>query len=158
MGERFNCEIEVCAGVREAVLDADIVCTTTAAREPVLFGEWLMPGAHVNAVGACFSTSRELDTEAVRLARLFTDCRESCENEAGDFIIARDEGAFDGDHLRGELGEVFLGKVPGRVSPDDITIFESLGIAIEDLASAHFIHRRAVESGRGTWLEWGDRK
>ena len=135
--------------------DADIICTTTAAREPVLFGEWLAPGAHVNAVGACFSTSRELDSAAVRLARFFTDCRESCENEAGDFIIPRDEGTIDDDHLRGEVGEVFLGKVPGRVSRNDITVFESLGIAIEDLAAAHFIHRRAMESGVGTWLEWG---
>ena len=155
-GERFDCEIEVSASVREAVRDADIICTTTAAREPVLFGEWLAPGAHVNAVGACFSTSRELDSEAVQLARFFTDCRESCQNEAGDFLIPRGEGAIGDDHLRGEVGEVILGKVPGRVSRNDITVFESLGIAIEDLAAAHFIHRRAMESGVGTWLEWGD--
>ncbi len=153
--ERSGLEIEVCASAREAVRDADIVCTTTAAREPILSGEWLAPGAHVNAVGACFSTSRELDTIAVRRARFFTDCRESCVNEAGDFLIARAEGAIDDAHLLGELGEVFLGKDPGRVSRDDITIFESLGIAIEDLAAAHFIHQRAIDTGAGTRLEWG---
>jgi ornithine cyclodeaminase len=148
-------EIEVCADAEVAVRDADIVCTTTAAREPILKGEWLAPGTHVNAVGACFSTSRELDTEAVRQARFFTDARESCVNEAGDFLLARAEGAIDDAHLLGELGEVLVGKVPGRVSHDDITIFESLGIAIEDLASAHFIHRRALDTGKGTWLDWG---
>jgi alanine dehydrogenase len=154
-GERRELEIEVVASAAEAVRDADLVCTTTAAREPVLRGEWLASGAHVNAVGACFSTSRELDTEAVRRARFFTDCRESCLNEAGDFLIARTEEAIGDTHLLGEMGEVFLGKIPGRVSHEDITIFESLGVAIEDLAAAHFIHRRALEAGVGTWLEWG---
>jgi ornithine cyclodeaminase len=154
-GGRGGLAIEVAATAEDAVRDADIVCTTTASREPVLRGEWLAPGAHVNAVGACFSTSRELDTEAVQRARFFTDCRESCEKEAGDFLIACNERAIDHTHLLGEVGEVFSGKIPGRVRDDDITIFESLGIAIEDLASAHFIHRRAVETGAGMWLEWG---
>ncbi|HEY4954809.1 MAG TPA: ornithine cyclodeaminase family protein [Gemmatimonadaceae bacterium] len=153
--ERSGVTIEVSKSAAEAVRGADLVCTTTAAREPILRGEWLAPGAHVNAVGACFSTSRELDTEAVRRARFFTDCRESCLNEAGDFLIPRSEGAIDDAHLLGDLGEVFLGKVPGRASRDDITIFESLGVAIEDLAAAHFIHRRALETGAGMWLEWG---
>lgn len=153
--ERSGLEIEVSENAKDAVRDSDIVCTTTAAREPVLSGEWLAPGTHVNAVGACFSTSRELDTETVRRARFFTDSRESCENEAGDFLLARAEGAIDDTHLLGELGEVLLGKVPGRVSHDDITVFESLGIAIEDLAAAYFIHRHAVETGAGEWLEWG---
>jgi ornithine cyclodeaminase/alanine dehydrogenase-like protein (mu-crystallin family) len=137
------------------VRNADLVCTTTAAPEPILEGAWLAPGSHVNAVGACFPSSRELDTEAVRRARFFTDCRESCLNESGDFRLARAEGAIGDDHLLGEMGDVFLGKVLGRVSRDDITVYESLGIAIEDLAAAHYIHRSAVNSGGGTWLEWG---
>ncbi len=147
--------IEVSASAEDAVRGADLICTVTSAREPVLRGEWLSPGAHVNAVGACFAASRELDSEAVRRARFFTDCRESCLNEAGDFLLARREGAITDAHLLGELGEVFLGKVSGRVSRDDVTIFESLGIALEDLAAAHDIHRRALESGTGTWLDWG---
>lgn len=147
--------IEVAASGAEAVRDADIVCTTTASREPVLRGAWLAPGAHVNAVGACFPNARELDTDAVRRARLYTDCRESCEREAGDFLIPRGEGAIDGGHLVGELGEVLLGKVSGRASRDDVTLYESLGVAVEDLAAAQAIHRRALESGAGTWLEWG---
>lgn len=147
--------IEVVATGEEAVRGADLVCTTTAAKEPVLLGRWLAAGAHVNAVGACFAASRELDTEAVRRARFFTDRRESCLAEAGDFLIARKEGAIGDDHLLGELGDVFLGRLPGRTSPEDVTVFESLGIAVEDLASAHFLHARARATGDGTWLEWG---
>jgi ornithine cyclodeaminase len=147
--------IEVSASAEDAVRGADLVCTTTSAREPVLRGAWLAPGAHVNAVGACFAATRELDTEAARRARFFTDCRESCLNESGDFLIPRAEGAITDAHLLGEIGEVFLGKLPGRRSRDDVTLYESLGIALEDLAAAHFIHRRALESRAGTWLEWG---
>lgn len=145
--------IEVTATAEEAVRGADLVCTTTASKHPVLNGAWLSPGAHVNAVGACFAASRELDTEAVRRARFYTDCRESCLKEAGDFLIARDEGAIPDSHLIGELGDVLLGTVPGRLSPADITVYESLGVAVEDLAAAYAIHRRAVETGAGTWLD-----
>ena len=147
--------IEVAASAEDAVRGADLICTTTSAREPVLRGAWISPGAHVNAVGSCFAGARELDTEAVRRSRLYTDCRESCLHEAGDFLIARNEGAIPEAHLLGELGEVFLGKVPGRVSQEDVTLYESLGIALEDLASAHYIHRRALETGSGIWLDWG---
>jgi ornithine cyclodeaminase len=157
--ERFAREagggVEVADSAEDAVRGADLICTTTSSKEPVLQGAWLSPGAHVNAVGACFAASRELDTEAVRRSRFFTDCRESCVNESGDFLIARQEGAITDAHLLGEIGEVFLGKVAGRQSREDITIYESLGIAIEDLASAHFIHRRAKETRAGMWLEWG---
>lgn len=147
--------IEVSASAEEAVRGADLVCTTTASKEPVLRGAWLTPGAHVNAVGSCFPTSRELDGDAVRRSRFYTDCRESCLKEAGDFLIAREEGAVGEKALLGEIGEVLLGNVPGRQGPDDVTVYESLGVAVEDLAAAHLIHRKAVASGAGTWLEWG---
>ena len=147
--------IEVVDTARDAVVGADLVCTTTSAREPILHGEWLSPGAHINAAGACFRTTRELDTDAVRRARLFTDCRESCVNESGEYLIPLAEGAITGDHLLGEVGAILLGGLAGRTKPDDITLYESLGIALEDLASAHAIHRRAVAAGGGTWLEWG---
>jgi ornithine cyclodeaminase len=154
-GARHGMRIEVAAGAEAAVRGADLVCTTTSAREPVLRGEWLAPGAHVNAVGSCFATHRELDAEAMRRARLFTDRTESCLAEAGDFLLARAEGAITDGHVLGELGDVFLGRVAGRTSGEDITLFESLGIAVEDLASAHFIHRAARERDAGAWLEWG---
>jgi ornithine cyclodeaminase len=138
-----------------AVRGADLICTTTGAREPVLLGEWISAGAHVNAVGACTRTSRELDTGAVRMARVFTDCRESCESEAGDYLIPCEEGAIAAGHLLGEVGEVLIGRLEGRKSPADVTLFESLGIALEDLAAAQFIHRRAIEDGVGLAVDWG---
>lgn len=147
--------IEVMPSVAAAVRDADLICTTTSAREPVVLGGWITPGAHLNAVGACFPDTRELDTDAVRMSRLYTDCRESCENEAGDYLLPLAEGAITREHLLGELGEVLIGRVPGRTSAGDITLYESLGIALEDLASAHFIHQRAKATAACTWLEWG---
>lgn len=147
--------VEVASSAEAAIRGADLICTTTSSREPVVSGRWLEPGAHINAVGACFPASRELDTEAVRRSRFYTDRRESCESESGDYRLPLAEGAITPAHLLGELGDVLTGKVPGRVSADDVTIYESLGIAVEDLASAHHIHARARASGAGTWLEWG---
>ena len=154
-GARLGLAVEACADAESAVRGADLVCTTTSSREPVLLGRWLAPGAHINAVGACFAGTRELDGEAVKRARLYTDRRESCMAEAGDFLIARAEGAVTDEHLIGEVGEVFLGHVPGRTHRDEITLFESLGIAVEDLASAHALLELARRDGVGQWLEWG---
>ena len=123
-GSRHGLEIEAVPTAREAVRGADLICTTTAAREPILEGEWLSPGAHINAVGACFATMRELDTAAVARSRLYVDRRESALNEAGDFLIAKQEGAFGDEHILGELGDVLLGRVAGRQSRDDLTLFE----------------------------------
>jgi ornithine cyclodeaminase/alanine dehydrogenase-like protein (mu-crystallin family) len=153
--ERHGLPIEPCSSAEEAVDGADIVCTTTASREPVLLGEWLAPGAHVNAVGASLPTARELDGSAMARSRLIVDRRESALNEAGDFLLARHEGAIGDDHIRGELGELLLGRVSGRTSDVEITLFKSLGLAIEDVAAAHHIHRRATETGWGTWVELG---
>lgn len=152
--QRAGLTVEAMASAADAVRGADLICTTTSAKEPVLKGEWLASGAHVNAAGACFAAWRELDTEAVRRARLYTDCRESCTQEAGDFLIAKKEGTIDDAHLLGEVGEVMLGRIPGRRSPEEITIYESLGIAVEDLAAAHFLLRRAEETGTGTLVDW----
>jgi len=145
--------VEPAASAREAVAGADIVCTVTASRVPVLLGEWIAPGTHVNAVGACTPASRELDTAAVARSRFFGDLRESVLKEAGDFLIPLKEGAFGEDHLRGDLGDLLLGRVPGRVSPADVTVFESLGIAVEDLAAAQHVYAAALAAGRGTRLE-----
>jgi len=143
------------ATAEEAVRGADIVCTTTASSEPVLRGEWLAPGAHVNAVGACFKTARELDTPAVVRSSLFVDRRESAENEAGDYLIPLAEGAIGSDHIRAELGDVLLGRHPGRRSPDEVTLFKSLGIAVEDLGAAHDLYTRAEAQDVGVSLDIG---
>lgn len=141
--------VEVVGSARAAVEGADLVCTCTAAKQPILEGAWLSPGAHVNAVGACFATSRELDTAAVARARLIVDRMESALNEAGDFLIPKREGAFGDDHIAGELGDVLIGTLAGRRTPDEITLYKSLGIAVEDLAAAVHVHERAIATGSG---------
>lgn len=152
---RHGLPIEVAASARAAVEGADILCTTTSAREPVVEGAWLAPGVHINAVGACFKDTRELDTAAVQGARMVVDRRESAMNESGDFLIPRAEGAIGDDHIVGELGEVLLGRVPGRRTPGERTLFKSLGIAVEDLASAHHIWRKAESLDRPAGIEFG---
>ena len=152
-GAHWPVEIEVSGTAEDAVRAADVICTVTASREPVLQGAWLKPGAHINAVGASIPTARELDTNAVRRSRLFVDRRESALNEAGDILIPVREGAIDPDHILAEVGEVLTGVAPGRRNQDDITLFKSLGLAVEDLASAHFLYRKATEQQIGTWVE-----
>jgi alanine dehydrogenase len=153
--EHLGVEVEPARGPRETVLGADIICTTTASSTPVLQGEWIAPGAHINAVGSSIPSARELDTAAMARGRLFVDRRESAANEAGDFLIPLREGAIPESHLLGELGDVLLGRLAGRTGRTDITIFKSLGIAVEDLASAHHVLARAEARGIGLVTELG---
>jgi ornithine cyclodeaminase len=138
----------------EAVRGADVVCTVTSSAGPVVLGDWLEPGVHVNAVGACLPHMRELDSTAMARASLFVDRRESTVNEAGDYLLALAEGAISDGHIRAELGEVLAGTAPGRTSDDEITVFESLGLAVEDLAAAEYLERRAVQTGAGITVEF----
>ena len=156
--KKLGLPIEVAATIEQAVSGADLICTTTSSREPVVNGAWIAAGAHVNAVGACFPAYRELDTAAVARARLYVDRRESALAEAGDVLIPIKEGAFGAEHILGELGDVILGRVLGRRSRDEITLFKSLGIAIEDLAAAHAIHARARAQGKGIAVDFGGRR
>jgi ornithine cyclodeaminase/alanine dehydrogenase-like protein (mu-crystallin family) len=153
--KRYAIEVEAVQTPYEAVKGADIICTTTAATEPVLLGEWISPGAHINAAGSSIPFARELDTQAVKTSRVFVDRRESALNEAGDLLIPMKEGALGEDHIIGEIGEILLSKISGRRSPEEITLFKSLGIAVEDIASADHIYKKAVESGAGTWVDFG---
>ncbi len=155
---KHNIEMKVASTVQEAVSEADIICTTTFAQEPVLNGEWISPGAHINAVGACVPTFRELDSAAVVGSRLFVDRLESALNEAGDFLIPKKEGVIDDSHILGEIGDILLGKVQGRKSDDDITLFKSLGIAVEDLGAAHYIYEKALKAGTGVAVDLGGPK
>jgi ornithine cyclodeaminase/alanine dehydrogenase-like protein (mu-crystallin family) len=142
------------ASAEEAVRGADVVVTATSSREPVLERAWLAPGTHVNAVGASMPSARELDTETVADAALFCDSRESLRNEAGEFRLAIEQGAIAGeDHVRGELGEVLAGKAHGRRDDRELTVFRSLGIAIEDLAAAQLAVAAARANGIGTEVE-----
>ena len=150
---RQDVQVEPASSARAAVEGADIVCTVTASREPVLAGEWLGNGAHVNAVGASLPFARELDSAAIARSRLYVDRRESALNEAGDFLIPRREGAVGDDHIVGELGEVLLGRVPGRRTGEEVTVFKSLGLAVEDVAAAAYVYERATMEKRGTRAE-----
>jgi ornithine cyclodeaminase/alanine dehydrogenase-like protein (mu-crystallin family) len=148
----------VSATVEQAVRGAHIVCTVTSSTEPILEGAWLSPGTHINAVGACTPNARELDTAAVVKGRVFVDRRESALAEPGDLLIPIKEGAIEKSHIVAELGELVAGTAQGRRSRDEITIFESLGIAVEDLAAARYVHRAALNEGLGTTVELGGRR
>jgi len=146
--------VRVMESVEEAVKGADIVVTATSSREPVIKRVWLDDGVHINAVGSSIAAARELDSDTVAAASLFVDRRESTENESGDYLSALREGAITNDHIRAELGEILLGRAAGRTSPTEITLFKSLGLAVEDLAAAQFLYEKASGEGAGTWVNW----
>jgi ornithine cyclodeaminase len=141
--------VEAVGSAEDAVRGADIVVTATNASEPVLRREWLKEGAHVNAIGGRPPQMTELDPETIAAAAFYVDRRESAENEAGDYRRAIEEGAIGTDHIRAEIGEVLIGSAPGRAG-GELTIFRSLGLAVEDLAAAEYVVRRARETGAGT--------
>jgi ornithine cyclodeaminase len=149
MQPRIAGPITVAASAREAVDGADVIALVTAARQPVIDRAWVRAGAHVCAVGACRPTERAMDSALVADARLFVDSRIGALAEAGDILMPIGEGRFDASHIAGELGEVALGTVPGRRSDAEITIFKSLGMAVEDIAAAHLAYRKAAERGLG---------
>lgn len=140
-----DCSVTAVASAQEAVEGADLVCTVTSSREPVLMGDWLAPGAHLNVVGASVAAAREVDTTAVLRSACFVDRRESALREAGDLVIPMREGAITESHIRGELGEILDGTGQGRLTPQEITLFKSVGLAVEDLGAADIVYRRARE-------------
>jgi alanine dehydrogenase len=141
---------EVAGSAEEAVRGADVVVTATSSVEPVLERSWLKDGAHVNVVGGRPPEMRELDTATIADSAFYVDRRESAENEAFDYRDALESGAIGPGHIRGEIGEVLIGAAPGRQSPEELTVFRSLGLAVEDLAAAEYVVRRAREAGVGT--------
>jgi ornithine cyclodeaminase len=142
--------LEVVAHAEDAVRGAAVICTTTAAREPIVQRDWFADGAHINAVGSSIPSTRELDGATVAASTLFVDRRESTENESGDFLLAVKEGTVSPGHITAELGEVFMGEHPGRTSEHELTLFKSLGIATEDLAAGEYVLRKAREQGVGS--------
>jgi len=153
-GARHGITIETSPTVREAVDGADIICTLTKAREPILPGEWLSPGVHLNVVGSSIAAAAEIDTAAVVKSRFFVDYRESTVNEGGEYLRALRLGAITPEHILGEIGEVANGSKAGRVSSSDITLYKSLGISPQDLASAHHVFERAREGGVGQTIDF----
>ena len=154
MQPEFPFRIEPVESVAAAVRGADIIVTATTSRDPVLRREWISPGAHINAIGTFSPKAREVDTATMVDASLFVDRRESALNEAGDYLIAAAEGAIGPEHIRAELGEVLTGLHPGRTASGEITIFKSLGTAVEDLAAAAHVYQNARSQNAGTSVEF----
>lgn len=150
----YGIEIETAASASEAVRGAQIVCTLTAATKPVLEGAWLEPGMHVNAVGSSVPPFRELDHAVVERSRIFVDNRECVLNEADDLRMPIAAGLIGADRILADLAELAAGTAQGRTSGSDITLFKSVGMAIEDIAAARELYRRAVLQGRGTRVDY----
>lgn len=140
--------------LEEALDSADVVCTTTSSKDPIISRPMLRAGTHYNAVGSSVAHAREFDGAAIAAASLFVDRRESTINESGDYLGAVRQAGIGPDHIRAEIGELLIGSHPGRTSPDEVTLFKSLGIAVEDLAAAELCVRRARERGIGTEVAW----
>lgn len=154
MKGNFSIAFEPVETVEEALDGADLIVTATTAVEPIVKREWISAGSHLNLVGSSFAKAREVDSATMAAASLFVDRRESTINEAGDYLMAVRDGVIGAEHIRAELGEVLTGKKPGRTSPAEMTLFKSLGIAIEDLFAAEYLYRRAKEENLGSWVEF----
>ena len=154
MSQDFLFPLEPVETVAEALQGADLIVTATTSAEPIVRREWISAGAHLNLVGSSIAKAREVDSETMAAASLFVDRRESTINEAGDYLVPAREGVIGPDHIRAELGELLTGEKPGRTSPDEITCFKSLGIAIEDLFAAEYLYRRAREAKVGSWVSF----
>jgi alanine dehydrogenase len=151
--QEFGITVEATATAESAVRKATVIVTATSATTPVLRGEWLSKGAHVNAVGAPRPAWRELDTEAVARCRVFVDSRAGALAEAGDLLIPMKEGAIGESHIAGEIGEVLAGRIEGRRRADEVTLFKSLGMAVEDVATAHYVYEQARGRGIGQEIQ-----
>jgi len=153
-GAKHGVTIEVASTVQEAVKQAEIICTVTKAREPILFGEWIEPGTHLNVVGSSVATTAEIDIPTVVKSRFFVDYRSSTITEGGDYLRALRAGAITPEHILAEIGEVANGSKAGRTSPHDVTLYKSLGIAPQDLASAHYVLQKARQRGMGQVIDF----
>ena len=154
MSRKLDFEVEPVDSPEAATRQADLIVTATTSREPVLKREWVSPGAHLTAVGSSIRTTREIDTATMAAASLFVDRRESTLNESGDYLKAASEGAIGPEHIKAEIGEVLTGSKSGRTSADEITLFKSLGLAIEDLASAQYLYGKAAGVRIGSWIDF----
>ena len=146
-------KINVVQSAREAVLDADLLVTVTTAKEPIVKADWLKPGMHINAVGSHRPDLREIDGATLAAAKIVVDSREAIMAECGDILLAIQEKAITANSVHAEIGEVLAGKKPGRTSSDEITLYKAVGIAIQDVATAHLVYRKALERNVGTNIE-----
>jgi ornithine cyclodeaminase len=146
MRAELSLPITAVATAQQAIADADIVCTVTSASDPILKGEWVKPGTHINAVGSSHAGPAEIDNALVARARFFADSREGVLQQGGEFLRAKQAGLVDDNHIRAEIGQVLAGTAQGRTSPDEITIYKSLGHIVQDLASAWWLYSQPESS------------
>jgi ornithine cyclodeaminase len=154
MQDKVGFTIESAESNEAAVRDADIVVTATSAQQPVLKRDWIADGAHINAIGSHSPPSSEIDTATMAAARIFVDRRESALNEAGDYLLAAQEGAVTPESIVAEIGELIIEAKQGRTSPSEITLFKSLGLAIEDVVAAEYVYEKAKAEEAGTWVDF----
>lgn len=151
-----ECDFELSAveTAKDAVENADIIVTATNSQVPVIQRNWISSGSHINAVGTHSPASREIDGATMAASRIFVDLRESAINESGDYILALQEGLINSDSIVGEIGDLVIGKQEGRTGRDEITLFKSLGLAIEDVVCAEYLLKAAQQQGVGTFVEY----
>lgn len=153
MGERFGIPVQIAGDVEMAVHTADIVITATSSYQPLFNGDWLRPGAHINAIGSHLPTAREVDSRTIQRATVVTDQTSACLAEAGDLIIPLAAGEITQSHIHAEIGEIVAGLKAGRTTADEITFFKSVGLAVQDVAVARLVVEKALAAGVGTILE-----
>ncbi len=136
MQAELGVSVAIAGSVEEAVGDADMICTVTAASEPILKGDWVRPGTHVNVVGSGFAGPVEVDNDLVVRSRFIADSREGVLSQGAEFLRAKAAGLIGDDHIVAEIGQVLAGEEEGRRSPEEITVYKSLGHVVQDLASA----------------------
>ena len=154
VSDRLEIEAAAVADAEQLAVESDIICTVTSATDPILQGQWLQPGVHVNLVGAAVASSAEADTDVVTRSRFFTDYRPSALAQGGELIAALKNGLVNEDHIVAEIGEVLAGQVPGRRSAEEITVYKSLGVAAQDLAAGIAAYQNAAQRGLGIEVEW----
>ncbi|HWP24592.1 MAG TPA: ornithine cyclodeaminase family protein [Candidatus Binatia bacterium] len=145
--------IEASASAEEAVRGSDIVVTASTAKQPITKPDWLKPGVHINAVGSHRPDSREIDGATLARATIIVDSREAILAECGDVLLALKEQSIAPDAIHAEIGEVLAGRKTGRTRGEEITLYKSVGIAVQDVAAAHLIYRKALQRGVGAHVE-----
>lgn len=145
MEAELGIPVRAAGSAREAVAEADVVCTLTAASEPVLLGAWVRPGTHLNLVGSSYLGPVEVDDALVVRSRFVADSREGCLHQGAEFVKAREAGLIGEDHLAGEIGEVLAGTIPGRRSAGEVTVYKSIGHIVQDLSTAWALYSGAEE-------------
>ncbi|MSP37970.1 MAG: ornithine cyclodeaminase family protein [Deltaproteobacteria bacterium] len=153
MEKQIGIPIQICRNAEEVVRGSDLLVTVTTAKEPIVIAEWLKPGVHINAVGSHRPDQREIDSATLKRAKVVVDSRPAIMAECGDILLALKEKSITEANIHGEIGEVLAGTKAGRINGDEITLYKSVGIAIQDVAAAQLVYRKALAQNVGTNVE-----